>query len=65
MTFRRSVRGPCHIAMLCYGTKSSPFQLVSGAPETLEQLTLNQRVHGSSPCAPTIENNWLAGYRNI
>jgi hypothetical protein len=23
---------------------------------------LNQRVHGSSPCAPTIEINWL---RNI
>jgi hypothetical protein len=23
----------------------------------LELLTLNQRVHGSSPCAPTIEIN--------
>jgi len=25
-----------------------------------EHLTLNQRVHGSSPCAPTIEINDLA-----
>jgi hypothetical protein len=27
--------------------------------QLVEQLTLNQRVHGSSPCAPTIENNEL------
>jgi hypothetical protein len=26
----------------------------------IERLTLNQRVQGSSPCAPTIENNALA-----
>ena len=24
-----------------------------------EQLTLNQRVQGSSPCAPTIDLTWL------
>jgi hypothetical protein len=28
--------------------------------QLVEQLTLNQRVHGSSPCAPTIENNYLS-----
>jgi hypothetical protein len=28
--------------------------------QLVEQLTLNQRVHGSSPCAPTIEINELA-----
>src|ERR1700675_3834636 len=27
----------------------------------MEQLTLNQRVQGSSPCAPTNKNNYLAG----
>jgi hypothetical protein len=27
--------------------------------QLVEQLTLNQRVHGSSPCAPTIEINKL------
>jgi hypothetical protein len=27
--------------------------------QLVEQLTLNQRVHGSSPCAPTIENKDL------
>jgi hypothetical protein len=25
----------------------------------VEQLTLNQRVQGSSPCAPTIDLAWL------
>ena len=28
--------------------------------QLVEQLTLNQRVQGSSPCAPTIEINDLA-----
>ena len=28
--------------------------------QLVEQLTLNQRVQGSSPCAPTIEHNDLA-----
>jgi hypothetical protein len=28
--------------------------------QLVEQLTLNQRVQGSSPCAPTRQNNDLA-----
>jgi hypothetical protein len=28
----------------------------------LKALTLNQRVQGSSPCAPTIEKQWLRVY---
>ena len=28
--------------------------------QLVEQLTLNQRVHGSSPCAPTIKINDLS-----
>jgi hypothetical protein len=30
--------------------------------QLVEQLTLNQRVHGSSPCAPTIEIKDLASF---
>ncbi len=33
--------------------------------QLVEQLTLNQRVHGSSPCAPTIEINRLGVELNI
>jgi hypothetical protein len=31
--------------------------------QLVEQLTLNQRVHGSSPCAPTNEIKWLDEFR--
>ena len=33
--------------------------------QLVEQLTLNQRVHGSSPCAPTIKIKYLAGNLSI
>jgi hypothetical protein len=43
---------------------SGPLYLVSPCV-AVSALTLNQRVHGSSPCAPTIEINELPYRMNV
>ena len=48
---------------LCYTTPSRGGSPARGRPgriaQLVEQLTLNQRVQGSSPCAPTIPESWV------
>ena len=45
--------------MPCLTRELRPRDFDGRIAQLVEQLTLNQRVHGSSPCAPTIEINDL------
>ena len=60
-TLRGSSRSLDSPAPLCYTTPARGFARDHGygrIAQLVEQLTLNQRVQGSSPCAPTNQNKY-------
>src|SRR5216684_3223303 len=63
------IRSPASLdspAGLCYTTPARAFAagpLAGRIAQLVEQLTLNQRVQGSSPCAPTNKIRHLATIR--